>query len=142
MKEAIHKHTLRAAGLVDYHPYLGQRATNMRISLLVNKRGIVVSHGFNQPKTHPYAVKLGYRYGQVHSELNAIQNYDGEDTLRTLTMFNFRFNHNRELRISRPCVHCMPWVLNTVKQIVYSMGPDSFESIHRNGDVAFHVLKG
>ena len=42
------------------------------VSLILRKKKIV-SIGTNTTRTHPQAKKLGYRFGEVHSELDAVQ---------------------------------------------------------------------
>ena len=42
-----------------------------KVSIIVSK-GEVLSIGTNQYKTHPIAKAIGYRYSEMHSELNAL----------------------------------------------------------------------
>lgn len=132
MQTTILKHLHEAKELLADHPYQGVRATNMHISLLVNKNDNMVSYGFNQPKTHPKAVKMGYHYGQVHSEFAAIHKV-GIPNAKDMSIFNFRFNHFGQLRISRPCSICMPWVLETCQEVVYSIDDSTFIVVNKSG---------
>jgi len=132
MRTTILKHLSEAAELLQDHPYQGIRAINMHITLLVNKNDNMVSYGFNQPKTHPKAIKMGYDYGQVHSEFAAIHKV-GVHSVKDMTVFNFRFNHLGELRISRPCKICMPWVLEVCRSVVYSIDNATFVVVDKSG---------
>ena len=66
------------------------------VSIIVRKNELV-SVGTNMFRTHPQAKKLGYRFEEVHSELDALK------------LFNFRFNRFGDMRMSRPCKKCLPW---------------------------------
>ena len=87
------------------------------VSLVVRK-GIVESVGVNQFKTHPMAKKYGYRYDEVHSELDALLKYKGSKD--GLTLVNFRFNSDGEMRMSKPCCLCLPWCSAVFKEIYYT----------------------
>lgn len=76
------------------------------VSMIVRK-GVIESFGINQFKTHPLAKKYGYRYDEVHSELDAFLKYKGPRD--NLVLINFRFNRYKEMRMSRPCKLCVPW---------------------------------
>ena len=76
------------------------------VSIIVRKNEIV-STGTNTFRTHPKAKELGYRFDEVHSELDALLRYKGpKDGLK---LFNFRFNRFGDMRMSRPCKKCLPW---------------------------------
>tara|TARA_R110002124_G_scaffold287115_1_gene470515 strand:- start:3044 stop:3409 length:366 start_codon:yes stop_codon:yes gene_type:complete len=76
------------------------------VSIIVRKNELV-SVGTNMFRTHPQAKKLGYRFEEVHSELDALLRYKGpKDGLK---LFNFRFNRFGDMRMSRPCKKCLPW---------------------------------
>lgn len=87
------------------------------VSLVVRK-GIVESVGTNQFKTHPLAKKYGYRYDEVHSELDALLKYKGSKD--GLTLVNFRFNSDGEMRMSKPCCLCLPWCTAVFNDIFYT----------------------
>ncbi len=87
------------------------------VSLVVRK-GIVESVGTNQFKTHPLAKKYGYRYDEVHSELDALLKYKGSKD--GLTLVNFRFNSDGEMRMSKPCCLCLPWCSAVFNDIFYT----------------------
>ena len=76
------------------------------VSIIVRKNEIV-SMGTNTFRTHPKAKELGYRFDEVHSELDALLRYKGpKDGLK---LFNFRFNRFGDMRMSKPCRKCLPW---------------------------------
>jgi len=85
---------------------------------LVVRNGVVESVGVNQFKTHPLAKKYGYRYDEVHSELDALIRYRGPKD--GLTLLNFRFNRFGEMRMSKPCKLCMPWCDVVFDEIFYT----------------------
>jgi hypothetical protein len=87
------------------------------VSLIIRKGG-VVSVGTNAMKTHPLAAKIGYRFEEMHSELDSLIRYKGPKD--DLTLVNFRFNRFKELRMSRPCCLCMPWCEAVFEKIYYS----------------------
>ena len=86
------------------------------VSIIVSK-GEIVSVGTNQFKTHPIAKSIGYRYDEMHSELNALLKTNQR---KNLHLYNFRFNRFGEMRISRPCCLCMPWCKALFKSIHYT----------------------
>lgn len=87
------------------------------VSIVMSGKSIVAI-GTNGGKTHTLAHKYGYRYNRIHSELDAftkIRYRDGH-----FVLVNFRFNNDGELRNSRPCKYCMPWVVEFFPEIWYS----------------------
>lgn len=86
-------------------------------SIIIHKNRII-SFGVNRFKTHPLAVKHGYLFGEVHSELDAFLKCDRKEGLE---LWNFRFNTLGQMGMSRPCPKCLPWCLNVFDRIVYTM---------------------
>ncbi len=86
------------------------------VSVIVSK-GEILSIGTNQYKTHPTAKKLGYRYDEMHSELDALIRCESR---KNLHLYNFRFNRFGEMRLARPCCLCMPWCKAIFKTIHYT----------------------
>ena len=87
-------------------------------SLIIHKNKIV-SVGVNGiGKTHPRAKQIGYRYDEVHSELDAVLKCTHR---KNLTLLNLRFNRFGEMRIARPCRLCMPWCKMYFDSIYYTM---------------------
>ena len=85
---------------------------------LILRKGSVVSIGSNKSKTHPLAKKYGYRYNEVHSELDALIKYKGPKD--NLVLVNFRFNRFAKMRMSKPCSLCLPWCTAVFSKIFYS----------------------
>ena len=78
----------------------------------------IVSVGTNKFRTHPLAKKYGYRFDEVHSELDALLRYRGpKDNLK---LVNYRFNRFGDMRISKPCCNCLLWCLALFDDIWYS----------------------
>ena len=87
------------------------------VSIIIRKNE-VVSIGTNNFRTHPMAKKLGYRFEEVHSELDALLRYKGpKDNLKLL---NFRFNRFKDMRMSKPCCKCLPWCVALFDEIWYT----------------------
>jgi len=87
------------------------------ISIILYK-GRIESIGTNQLKTHPEALKHGYLFGEMHSELDAFLKLG--ERKRGLTLFNIRFNRFGQMRMSRPCFRCMPWCVGCFDEIWYT----------------------
>ena len=97
------------------------KSSKRHVSLIVDKVGNVFSHGRNGVKTHPLSEKYGYRYGEMHSELDAFTRLPYYTRCRDdLILVNFRFNRFGEMRMSRPCVKCTPWCTAIFSRIFYS----------------------
>ena len=87
------------------------------VSLIVRKNEIV-SVGTNNFRTHPLAKKYGYRFDEVHSELDALLRYRGPKD--NLVLINYRFNRFGDMRMSKPCCNCLHWCLALFDDIWYS----------------------
>jgi len=74
---------------------------------LIMRKGVVVSTGTNDRRTHPKAKEHGYLFDEVHSELDALLRYKGPKD--NLILMNFRFNRFEEMRLAKPCCKCLPW---------------------------------
>ena len=85
---------------------------------LILRRGNIVSVGTNNHRTHPLAKKYGYRFDEVHSELDALLRYKGSKN--NLTLVNYRINNQGEFRMSKPCSLCLPWCSAIFDKIYYS----------------------
>jgi len=85
---------------------------------LIFRKNQIVSVGTNEFKTHPMAKQYGYRYDEVHSELDALIRYKG--TKDNLKLYNFRFNRFGQMRMSRPCSKCLPWCVAVFDEIWYT----------------------
>lgn len=96
------------------------------VSIIVSK-GEIVSIGTNQYKTHPIAKAIGYRYSEMHSELNALLKTEQR---KNLHLYNFRFNRFGEMRIAKPCCLCMPWCKAVFKSIHFSSRDGMLEMEH------------
>jgi len=88
---------------------------------LVICKNTIVAVGTNHSKTHPLAVQKGYLFPERHSELDAYIRIPKQYKDKNLVLINFRFNRRGELRNSKPCRHCEPWVRNIFKEVVYSI---------------------
>lgn len=100
---------------------LGIPRTKKHVSLIIRK-GRLLAMGTNAFKGHPMASKLGYRFGEQHSELNAFLKCSHKDKL---TLINIRFNKNEQMRMARPCALCLPWCSALFDEIYYTC-PDGY----------------
>jgi hypothetical protein len=78
------------------------------VSLILYKKQII-SVGTNSFKTHPAAKQIGYRFEELHSELDAYTKVPKELRTKSLTLVNVRFNKYRQLRMAKPCSLCLDW---------------------------------
>lgn len=85
-------------------------------SLILHKKRIV-AWGTNRFKTHPMALEHGYRFDEVHSELDAFLRCDIREGIE---LWNFRFNRRGEMRMARPCCRCLPWCIKVFYRIHYT----------------------
>jgi hypothetical protein len=84
---------------------------------LIVRKGRLLAVGTNAFKGHPVAHKLGYRYSEMHSELNALLKCPLRDRI---TLINVRYNKQGQLRMARPCPLCLPWCQAVFDEIYYS----------------------
>lgn len=101
---------------IGYLPDVADRKKK-HVSVIVCKNTIV-SVGTNKMKTHPLAQNYQYRFDEVHSELDAWIRVTNKS--KQFKLFNFRFGHNNEWRMARPCKLCMPWCKQIFKEIYYT----------------------
>jgi hypothetical protein len=89
---------------------------------IILRNNDLVSLGINRRKTHPLAMRYGYRNQELHSELDALIKIP-KIHRNNLVLLNFRFDTQGELKMSKPCSLCMPWCVATFDEIYYSV-PD------------------
>tara|TARA_R110000796_G_scaffold185213_1_gene301772 strand:+ start:217 stop:585 length:369 start_codon:yes stop_codon:yes gene_type:complete len=106
-------------------PYaLGSTRTKRHVSLIL-VRNTIIAIGTNQLKSHPKAKKIGYRYDEVHSELDALLRCKER---KNLELFNFRFNRFGDSRLSHPCNLCCSWCKLLFDKIYYTT-PTGYERL-------------
>lgn len=84
---------------------------------IILRKGRMLALGTNAFKGHPMASKLGYRFGEQHSELNALLKCSQRDKL---ILVNVRFNKLEQLRMARPCPLCLPWCVGLFDEVYYT----------------------
>ena len=89
------------------------------ISLVIYKRKII-SVGQNIFKTHPNSLRLGYKYAEMHSELDAFRKIPKGLLDKKLILLNFRFNRFGNFRNSKPCPICSKWCTESFHKIYYT----------------------
>lgn len=84
------------------------------VSVITKKDRIIctATNAFEVPSRYAYR---GYR--SLHSEVHAYMKLNVRDNL---TLHNFRFNNQGELRMAKPCKICMPWCEAVFEKIIYS----------------------
>ena len=100
---------------------INQHRSHNHVSLILQE-GKLHGVGINKRKTHPLAMKYGYRSCELHSELDAllkIPRWDRNDLL----LINFRFGPKGDMKLSKPCALCLPWCIQAFDEIYYSV-PD------------------
>lgn len=91
------------------------------VSLILDRKGNVLSSGNNDHKQHTEAARIGYRFDELHAELDALLRlHPRKRDAGNLILFNFRFNRFGDFRMSRPCAKCMPWCSALFKRIIYT----------------------
>lgn len=89
------------------------------ISIILYKKEIV-SIGQNEYKTHPQSVKLGYKYPEMHSELDAFRKVPRSLRNKKLVLLNFRFNRFGNYRNAKPCPICSKWCKDIFHDVYYT----------------------
>jgi hypothetical protein len=89
------------------------------ISLIIHKKEIIAI-GQNEYKTHPQSVKLGYKYPEMHSELDAFRKVPRSMRDKKLILLNFRFNRFGNYRNAKPCPVCSKWCKDIFHDIYYT----------------------
>ena len=88
-------------------------------SLIIYKRKIIAI-GQNIFKTHPDTIRLGYKFGEMHSELDAFRKVSKKFRNKKLILVNVRFNRFGEFRNSKPCPVCSKWCSEIFHKIYYT----------------------
>ena len=94
------------------------------------RKNKIMSVGWNMSyKTHPLAARYNYKYSAIHSELNAILNFQlPYSTLCKYTILNIRLAKNGTIANSKPCIPCQN-LLNDygLNSVIYSTN-EGFDS--------------
>lgn len=96
-----------------------QYRNHNHVSLII-KSNRVLGVGINKRKTHPLAMKYGYRSCELHSELDALLKVP-RDCRKGLILINFRFGPKGDMKLSKPCPKCLPWCMELFDEIYYSI---------------------
>ncbi len=102
--------------------------SNKHVSLIFHKSQ-VIAIGTNECKTHPLAIKHGYHYHDMHSELAAFVKCKHLINNK-LCLVNYHFNRFGQLKMSKPCAKCTPWVTQIFNDIWYSTGDGFVQLIY------------
>jgi hypothetical protein len=90
-------------------------------SFVLRKNKVLALGKEYRGKTHPLAMKYGYKYPTIHSELDAFRQLHKAD-LRdgSLVLVNTRISSTGVLGMARPCRYCMGWVQEIFDEIWYT----------------------
>lgn len=99
-----------------------ERWRNHNHASIVLSNNRILGIGTNRRKTHPMAMKYGYRSCELHSELDALLKVP-KNLRKDMILLNFRFGPKGDMKLSKPCKLCLPWCIDTFKEIYYSV-PD------------------
>lgn len=98
--------------------------------LLIRHR--VMSVGWSKSfKSHPMGQKYGTRFNSIHSELDAILNFEYPPFLLSdTTLVNFRFASNGDISMSKPCDKCQKLISDfRIKEVYYTNREGNFERL-------------
>ena len=98
------------------------RCNKKHVSIIVRGDEIVsiATNGFEVPERYAHR---GYR--SLHSEVAAFMKLDCPRN--NLELYNFRFNNQGTLKISKPCKKCEPWVDALFDMCIYSTDEGKFK---------------
>jgi len=90
-------------------------------SFVLRKNKVLALGKEYRGKTHPLAMKYGYKYPTIHSELDAFRQLHKAD-LRdgSLVLVNTRISSTGVLGMARPCKYCIGWVTEIFDEIWYT----------------------
>lgn len=97
---------------------------NRHISFIIRKNAILAI-GFSQLKTSPLALKYHYKWGALHSELDAIRRLPLPFSYLTkCSLVNIRVNTLKEICNSKPCRVCLRLIEQADFRTVYFTNSD------------------
>lgn len=90
-------------------------------SFVLRKNKVLALGKEYRGKTHPLAMKYGYKYPTIHSELDAFRQLHKSD-LRdgSLVLVNTRISSTGVFGMARPCKYCIGWVTEIFNEIWYT----------------------
>jgi len=103
---------------------------NKHFSFIV-LRNTPISIGFSQVKTNPKAIKIGYKFGTLHSEFDAILKCPLHPSeFKRCKLINIRVNSHGNIGMSKPCIYCIKMLSNfSFKEIFYSERNGNFVNL-------------
>lgn len=117
MNEERNKHAKYINILAKLAADIPQGSGNARIAACVVLKGMIISFGVNEPKTHPFQIKYGKNDKSIflHAETSAIKNalkYISSKELSRATLYVCRvkyFDYTKRVMLfgnARPCSGC------------------------------------
>jgi hypothetical protein len=96
------------------------------------KRNKILSFGVNKGfKTTPLAVRFGWRFDSIHSEVDAVKRFPyAPAELSGCKLYNLRINRSNELALARPCSGCLHFLSGFAwDKIMYSNSQGEFVTL-------------
>jgi deoxycytidylate deaminase len=127
VKDSVLKLAMECAAKSDYYQKVG--------AVIFNKKSIL-SSGRNNPhrsikSLHPRFMKWS---DSIHAEVDAI--IKARRDLKGLSLLVVRINNNGELRLAKPCKHCLKYIQYVgIKTVYYSTSEFPFiQKLDLQGD--------
>lgn len=93
-----------------------------KIGAIIFDKSKIISKGYNHPQRSIRHLKKKFQKwsGTVHAEVDAI--IKAKTDLKNLSLLVVRINKNNQLRMAKPCQHCMMYIEYVgIKKIYYSI---------------------
>ena len=128
----IYKNCLELAEHSELHVQMG--------CIITDKKGNIISSGYNTYKEHPLQSKFKYRPDAtgMHAEISALSSVWKED-LSNAFLFIFRKPRSKVGHQSRPCSGCMRAIREKRIRIIYYC--DKYGNIIKEENLGFKVIK-
>jgi hypothetical protein len=106
--------------LVDAAKFNAKNMDRTHFSFVLRKNKVLAVGQEHRGKTHPLALKYGYKYPTIHSELDAFRQLHKADIRDSLVLVNTRISTTGVVGMSRPCKYCIGWVTEIFDEIWYT----------------------
>lgn len=130
----IHIPYARLADYIDIaYAHLDKPESAYKHFTFITKGRKILAIGWNNTYANPQKIDgkpIVYPLGGIHSEASAISRLDDLNMCRKATLVNIRLNKHKQIRNSKPCSVCLPFL--------QSMG---FKRIYYTLDTGFEFLK-
>ena len=96
-------------------------------AVILDKKGRVISSGFNKRKTHPLQVHYGsIKKPYLHAEMSALVNARKKGH----TIVVARITKNGDLGLAKPCPVCAAAIADAgIKRVIYTVNNDTYVTV-------------